>query len=510
VAVSFAAFRVEVGYAVIAGLVLALVLLPLLPADRLMVRRTIVFLALALLAESLASTFTGMGAHAAAGVAAGIAAIAAGVVLIRLGFLFFFRVVLRVLKLPAPRIVEDIAFALAVISWGLVWLRLAGVDLSSLVATSAVITAVIAFSMQETLGSILGGLALQFDRSIRVGDWVRFDDVSGRVVEIRWRYTAVETRNHETVYLPNGQLTKQRFTVIGSRSDPAALWRRWVWINVDLWAPPTRVCETLEKAIRNAEIPHVAHDPPPQCVLMDFVDHGGRYAIRYWLSDPAADDPTDSQVREHALAAIRRAGMHLALPYQKRLVTKENEQLRSFRHADEMQRRIAALSKVEILSELTAEELTQVAEHLLHAPFVQGDTIIRQGAVAHWLYLVIDGEVDVWVEAPGAERLHVGTLAAGSVLGEMGMMTGDPRSASVTARTDVECYRLDKSGFQEVIRSRPDIAERISKVLAERSTGLEAAREKVRAEHRPPEAHADVLERIRNFFGLTGQAAAGP
>ena len=57
-------------------------------------------------------------------------------------------------------------------------------ELSSLVTTSAVITAVLAFSMQETLGNVLGGMVLQLEHSIRVGDWVRIEQVSGRVVEI--------------------------------------------------------------------------------------------------------------------------------------------------------------------------------------------------------------------------------------------------------------------------------------------------------------------------------------
>lgn len=499
---SLAAFRMEVGYAVLAGLALALVLLPLLPADRRALKRTIVFLVLSAVAEGVASTLSGMGARAAASLAAGITVVAVGVVLIRLAFLFFFRVVLRALKLQTARIVEDIAFALAVIAWGLVRLRLAGVDPSSLVATSAVITGIVAFSMQETLGNILGGLALQLDRSIRVGDWVRFDEVSGRVVEVRWRYTAVETSNHETVYLPNGQLTKQKFTVIGSRTDPAALWRRAVWINVDIAAAPARVCETLEKAIRDADIAKVAMDPPPQCVLMDFVDQGGRYAIRYWLTDAAADDPTDSQVREHALAAITRAGMHLAVPS----ATKENESMRAARHAAEIEHGLAALANVELFAGLTPEELRSLAERLVYAPFVRGDVITRQGAVAHWLYLVIAGEVDVWVEAPDGERSHLNTLGAGSVLGEMGMMTGEPRRATVTARTDVECYRLDKVGFEGVLHARPDIANQISKVLAERSAELEALREKIRADARAPEAHGDILERIRKFFGLADHA----
>lgn len=91
-------------------------------------------------------------------------------------------------------------------------LRTAGVDLTSSFTTSAVITAVIAFSMQDTLGNILGGIVLQLDDSVGVGDWVRVDEVSGRIVDIRWRHTAIETRNRETVIVPNSWLMKNRFT----------------------------------------------------------------------------------------------------------------------------------------------------------------------------------------------------------------------------------------------------------------------------------------------------------
>jgi small-conductance mechanosensitive channel/CRP-like cAMP-binding protein len=500
--VNFAAFRLEVGCAALAGLALGLLLLAVLPADRRKVRRALVVLALCALAEVAASALAGMQAATAANIVAGLAVIGIGVVLVRLAFLLLFRVVLKALGLQSARIVEDVGFALAIVGWGLVWLRLAGVDLSSLVATSAVITGVIAFSMQETLGNILGGLVLQFDHSIRVGDWVRFEDVSGRVVEIRWRYTAVETRNRETVFLPNGALTKQKFAVLGSRGDPARLWRRVVGISVAAGAPPARVCETLQRAIREADIACVAREPAATCVLLDFVDRGGHYAIRYWLTDPAVDDPTDSLVREHALAALTRAGMQLAAPYAERLVTKENETLRTSRHADEIRRRLDALARVELFAGLTPEELRIVADHLDYAPFLRGDTITRQGAVAHWLYLIVSGEADVWVEVPGSDRVHLSTLAAGSVFGEMGMMTGEPRRATVTAASEVECYRLDKVGFESVLRSRPDIANQVSGVLVERGAGLESLREKIRVDARAPAAHGDILRRVRDFFGL--------
>ena len=125
----------------------------------------------------------------------------------------------------------------------------------------------------------------------------------------------------------------------------------------------------------------------------------------------------------------------------------------------------------------------------------------RQGALAHWLYLVVSGEADVWYEGP-AGRSKVSSLAAGSVFGEMGMMTGEPRRATVTARTDVACYRLDKAGFESILRARPDVAEAISRVLSSREGELRGRREAATLEGHGVEHHDAILARIRRFFGI--------
>jgi CRP-like cAMP-binding protein len=94
------------------------------------------------------------------------------------------------------------------------------------------------------------------------------------------------------------------------------------------------------------------------------------------------------------------------------------------------------------------------------------------------------------------------------VFGEMGMMTGEPRRATVTARTDVDCYRLDKEAFAGVLQARPEIAEGLSRILAARSSQLaHAAGEAQAAIAREP--HETLLQRIRLFFGL-GAAAPQP
>lgn len=118
---------------------------------------------------------------------------AGGVMVIRLFGLFWFRLVLPHFHIRLLRILEDITELIGYGAWLMMYLHDVGVNLSGIITTSAVMTAVLAFSMQETLGNILGGLALQLDNSIKVGDWVKVDDVSGRVSEVRWRYTAIET-----------------------------------------------------------------------------------------------------------------------------------------------------------------------------------------------------------------------------------------------------------------------------------------------------------------------------
>lgn len=448
---------------------------------------------------------TSMGGARAAGIAADVASVLVGVVLVRLAVLFVFRVVLGALGAEPPRIAEDLATVGLVAGWGFLWLRLSGMDPTSLFTTSAIVTAVVAFSMQDTLGNVLGGVLLQVDRSIRVGDWVRVDDVTGRVVEVRWRHTAIETRNRETVIVPNGWLMKNRFTVIGSRTNPESPWRRWIYVDVDFSAPATSVCRALESAVRNASIPNVASDPPPSAVLMEIHSRYGRYALRYWLTDPGPDDPTDTQVRTHILASLQRHGMRLGATYQEQLDVHDTEQHRAAQQEAERKRRVEALEHVELFASLSEAEREAVARHLVYAPFVAGGVMTRQGDVAHWLYLIIEGEADVWSESPGG-RERITTLKGGSIFGEMGMMTGAARTATVTARTDVVCYRLDKAGFAEIIQARPDVAEAMSKVLAKRQAELHDHR--AAAPSAQSREHDDILRRIRSFFGLEDEREA--
>lgn len=468
------------------------------PGERRGLRVTWVATALSLAALGLAAH---LDAHAMlASTALAVAVILWGLACIHLLATLVFRGILPVLGVRVPRIAHDLTFTGLALGWGILWLRLVGVDPSQLFTTSAVITAVLAFSMQDTLGNVLGGVTLQLDNSLQVGDWVRMEDVSGRVTDVHWRYTAIETRNRELVFIPNSWLMKNRFTVLRAPVDSPFAWRRSVQFNIDPGADPTRVIHALEHAVLDAEIPHVLTDPPPNAILAEVASGYCRYTLRYWLGDPRQDDPGDSFVRVHALAALARAGIRLGVPQEEHLMVKENDSWRAALDQQESERRMDAIRRTELFAHLPLDEQKALAGHLVHAPFAAGDIITRQGAVAHWLYLIIRGEARVMVDAPEG-RLPVATLRDGAIFGEMGMLTGEARSATVVAVTSVDCYRLDKEGFAKVLQQRPEIATEMTAIVQARNVERHALLARA---GQSAASHGDLLDRIRSFFSLRG------
>ena len=498
-------WRDETPYVLGAAVLLGALLFRFLATGRVTLKHSLLFFAFWLILDAVAAVFAARYEVTIASALHQTALLGLGLVLIRLSGLVVFRVLLPALRIQSPRILEDIVVIGGYVLWAMVRLSYAGVELSSLVATSAVITAVLAFAMQDTLGNILGGLALQLDNSLEIGDWVKLDDLSGQVVEIQWRFTAVLTRNGEKVVIPNGQLMKGKFSVIADKDLGVPGWRRWIWFNVDYSVNPSLVIAAAERAVADAEIANVAHSPKPSCVAMEFAPGSVRYALRYWLIDPRDDDPTDSAVRTHLLATVQRNGWRIALPDQAVHLVQEGDAHREAVWQRELNRRLQALSGIELFASLDENERHKMAEHLVHAPFAKGGVITRQGAMAHWLYIIVSGEADVFWEAPGGERRLLTHLPQGSIFGEMGLMTGAPRAATVVASTDVECYRLDKPGFEEIIRARPELAESMSHTLALRLQQIDEMRDEYRKAQSEAEkaAHrAALVQRIRDFFGL--------
>lgn len=417
-----------------------------------------------------------------------------------LSVVVLFQILMPPIGLAAPRIAQDLALTVGICAGGVYGLTRLGVEPSSLFTTSAIFTAVLAFAMQDTLGNVLGGVVLQLDNSIKVGDFVRLDDFAGTVVDVRWRYTAIETNDREVVILPNSWLMRNRFRVLHPRNGEPLLWRRTVLFDIDAQASPAEVIAVLDKAIADSRIDKVSKVKMGSTVLVDVTAGYCRYALRYWLTEPTADSGTDSLVRMHALAALVRSGIRLGADLKQQQVVDEGAEHRHLKAAEHA-RRVKALKGVALFASLSQQECDALAIRLVRAPFVKGSLLTKQGAVANWLYLIVRGQAEVVVDQNG-RTTSVSLLTAGDFFGEMGMLTGDPRRATVLAKTDVECYRLDKEGFAHVLLRRPDIAVDICQILEKRQSALSDVLS-LSSSDAGAARSIDMLERIKGFFGIS-------
>jgi CRP-like cAMP-binding protein len=277
------------------------------------------------------------------------------------------------------------------------------------------------------------------------------------------------------------------------------------------------VIQTVTDALTASPIAGVAADPPPNCVCMDFTkemrESFATYAVRYWLTDLAADDPTNSRVRARIYTALRRASIPLALPANTMWVQLDDEARAQKKLARQTDERFKTIRGLALFRALTDDEVHTLAGGLSHVIYTAGETCTRQGAVAHWLYILTAGTVEIRTTvdpdgpegpAPASSRV-VSTLTAPDVFGEMGLMTGESRSADVVAATDVDCLRLDKATFERVLLQRPEIAQELSEKLAHRKVELIGAREGLdekAKQAREASERERILGAIRSFFSI--------
>jgi small-conductance mechanosensitive channel/CRP-like cAMP-binding protein len=493
----------------VAVLLIALVVNRFAPAKRRNVRRAMAVLALFGIALGASKLLEYFGEEGWARNLAAIADILAAFNVISAVGLLVFDLLLPAMRIELAQIATDLLLGALYVTATLMLLRRAGLDLTGILTTSAVVTGILALSLQATLGNVIGGVALQIDESIRVGDWVQLENGRrGIVSKIGWRHTVLETNDWDTLIVPNATLLGSTFTILGKRDGQRVPHRMWVYFNVDFRYNPVDVINAVEAAVRAAPCEGVVPDPKPTCVCMNFAEQGrdsfGYYAVRYWITDMRIDDPTNSRIRTRIYAALKRAAIPLAVPAAHLWVEQDTDERRARKRLREHDKHLRALRALPFLAPLEDAELDALADELNYVPFAPGEIVTRQGAVAHYLYIIVEGEVEVRVYS-GDKFDVVAKVTGPGFVGEMGLMTGQPRMATVVACNDVECYRLDKTAFQRILEGRPTVATEISELLAQRAVELQAARDGLDAEtQRDSLSHEKrrLLHDIRKFFAL--------
>jgi CRP-like cAMP-binding protein len=259
-------------------------------------------------------------------------------------------------------------------------------------------------------------------------------------------------------------------------------------------SPPARVKETLLKCAQF--VPGLAVSPPPQVILLEYADSGIVYGLFYWVADYALRLQIQDDVSTRVWYAFQREGISIPYPTRSLYVQKASALSEKPRSNVEDALQQWTLAEAFHFEELKA--LEQWTRSHLYAP---GEVIVRQGEAGQSLFIIVSGQVGVFVGQ--ASDRPIASLGPREIFGEMSLLTGDPRSATVRAETYVEVLEIGKGGLQKVIARRPELSDRLAELMTRRQAALSA----LPASDRPGPATTDddrsLAKRIRSFFGLT-------
>ena len=489
----------------IATLLIALLWLILPGKHKRLVRQPVIFLVVHLVAHILRkSLFTGDSNVAHVLVVIAVLSILASIgrssvsLVLDVGFG-------RRMSRPTPKIIRDLVLGIVYFFVALASLRAAGIEPGSILTTSALLTAVIGLSLQETLGNLFAGLALQVQSPFEVGDWIQFGDNAkptvGKVLEVNWRATRVVTLDEVEVIVPNGQLGK---TAITNYSKPSPQIRRNIYVCVAGSTPPRKAQRVIADAIKGSW--GVLDDPPPSVVTSDFTDAGIQLWVRFWTDQFHKWGIVEGEVRDRIWYALAREDIAMTPPQRMIFMHEVNDEQREKARVAKTAQNLTALRTVDFLAALPATELEKLSRSAEAHLYAEGEVIVRKGDTADDMYIVRNGKVSVMMTngTGNNQKREVAALGPGKFFGEMALMTGEPRTADVVAKTDAELLVITHGAFQATLAAHPELAETVSRVIAERQAKLtEASKTAGKSDEAIEERTSQLLGKIKSFFSIT-------
>jgi small-conductance mechanosensitive channel/CRP-like cAMP-binding protein len=358
-----------------------------------------------------------------------------------------------------------------------------------LLTTSAVGAVVVGFALQDTLGNAFAGLGIQSEKPFRVGHWIRVGDFEGRVTEVTWRATKLRTKSGNFVVVPNNIIAKEAIT---NYSEPATPTRLHVEVGASYLSTPFDVKAGILEAL--SQVPRVLADPAPDVLLHSFDGSAITYHARFWIVDYEHDDVVKDEVRTAIFYSFGRRGIEIPWPI-------EVGYSREWPEPDAKTKQAArerVLDGVDLFSGLTEEQRREIASASTIRMFGDGETIVRQNAPGDSMFIVCSGAARVVLEP---ERHEVAVIGEGGYFGEMSLLTGDPRSASVLARGDTAVLEIDADHFRTLGAADPKAVEAIALAAVARRAELQQIRDLVQnaAAIDPP---ATFLTRMKRFLRL--------
>ena len=371
-----------------------------------------------------------------------------------------------------------------------------GVEIPGLLTGSGIAAVVLGLAMQDVLGNLLAGFSIHFSQPFKIGDWLILESRHAQVKEINWRSTRLRTVDDVCIDVPNSHIVKQ--TVV-NLSYPSPLHAMRLTINVEYGAPPNQVKAALLHATVNAR--GVLAEPAATVFLHHFGDSAIEYEIKFWLEDHARWNQITDAIRTNAWYELSRRQMRIPFPIR----TVQLERRSAAEPARERAAARAMLRQQPLFECLSEAHLDAILAGAKFLRFGAREKLIEQGQPGDSMFVIVRGRARVNVNRNN-ETAEVANLVGGDCFGEMSLLTGERRSATVVADVDCEVVEIGKAVLAGVLHQDPDLLARLSELLARRRVETEgilaATGSHTAVLDRQKEYTASFLAKLKGCFEL--------
>jgi small-conductance mechanosensitive channel/CRP-like cAMP-binding protein len=383
-----------------------------------------------------------------------------------------------------------------------------GYSLEAVLVSSTVISAVVGLALQDVLKNVFAGMALEIEHPFQRGDWILLDGEPVQVIDTSWRSTRLRSNEGVELYEPNATFATARLVRYGSGTPPVALSFQ---VGLPYDAPPARVKAALVAAARAA--PLAAEKPAPEAFLDSYGESAIGYRLRVWTHSVGQVTAFRDGVYSRVWYELQRQGLSVPFPIRTVHVHSARRE-RKERERTGLERTRRLLAQVDLFRELEAEKVERLALASTLRYYDQQEVLVREGETGESLFVIERGQVLVAKSGAliGTGTIQLATLGPGSFFGEMSLLTGEPRSATVVADGPCEVVELSKEALAPLLEEDPRLAEVVSAAVATREASTAATFEVRRESARAPspeasQVQASILARIRSFFKLDPPAA---
>ena len=400
-----------------------------------------------------------------------------------------------------------------------------GFNLASLAVVAGGLGVGIGFGIQDLTTNFVSGLTLLLDRPVKVGDFVELEGLMGIVKKISIRSTIITTNDDSSVIVPNSTMISNKI-VNWSYENPLLCLR--LSIEVAENSDPLLVTETLLN-IAYAEA-GVLYEPNPKVLFVEFGDDSFKFELLVWTDKPTEREVIKSSLNFAIEYNFRQQGIDF--PFNDREIylknpevllslfnknetateatekASHNGQKNTIFPADEI-KKLSSLScllrEVEYFETLTDLELRQLIEVGYRQRLRPQEFLFHENDPGDAFYLILSGSVEVFVEAIDK---HLNNLGTGQFLGELSLMLGIPRTASVRALEETILFAINKEGFQKVLTERPDLSEQIIQEIVKHKEELSERQQILREMELVDAAEDDenpvewVRKRLKKLFSI--------